>query len=309
MQYQSFISLSFTVLFMCFLTTSCNHPSHINIHDHSSHIEKSSTNDTHNFEMLNIAVIPHHSTDIQEQKINELAQYIKENIGIPVNIIITENYTKSIDLLVSEEVEMAYLGALSYIKAKELNPDLEAILAAIDKETGRPWYNSVIVANQEKGIKNIEDLKQNKSKFSFVNESSTSGYLMPLNFFKSSNINPEKDFGETQFSGSHDKNLLALTSEKVDAIAIDKQTYIREVKLGNLDPEKYKIIWESKPIPNPPIVINNHLPSGLILELKKVLINAPEGLVNLTGSEVSGYTLVNDDNYEQIREMTQRLNL
>jgi len=306
MKNKSFISTSLILLLIIF-GPGCNTTSTINNQPQSSTTETPS--ETAKIEVLNITVIPHQSGEIEQNKIDKLAEYLKETLGISVNITISKSYDESIDLLVSEKVEIAFLSAFAYIKAKELNPNLEAILAPIDKNTGRPWYNSVIVANTEKGITKVEDIKTNKSKFSFVSESSTSGYLIPLNYLKSLNINPKIDFAKVEYGGSHDQNLLTLTSGKVDAIAIDKKTYMREEKLGKIDTAKYKIIWESDPIPNPPIVINNQLPAEFIVEFKKVLINAPEGLVDVTGAESSGYTLVQDEDYEHIRQMKQRLGL
>ena len=256
-------------------------------------------------EKLNIAVIPHLSSSEQAKKIQLLEDYLEKDLSLPVNIQLTQNYQKSVDLLVEGKVEMAYLGAVTYIQARERNPQLEAILAPIDKTTGRPWYTSVIVANTEKEIETSNDLINKR--FSFVNQASTSGYLIPTMHLKEQGINPEQDFISVQYAGSHDKNLAALQSGIVDAIAIDKKTYLRQQKSGKIDTTKYQIIWESEPIPSTPLVISSQLPPVLISAIKKALIKAPEGLVSLDGSESIGYTLVQDEDYELIRRMLKSL--
>ena len=55
------------------------------------------------------------------------------------------------------------------------------------------------------------------------------------------------------------------------------------------------------------MVISSELPVDFKIELKKALIDSPEGLVGISGIESSGYTLVSDEDYEAIRIMQKRL--
>lgn len=258
-------------------------------------------------ERLNIAVIPHRSSEDAEEKIARLADYLQATLGLPVNIQLTEDYDTSIELLVAGKVEMAYLGPFSYVKAKQRNPNLEPIVAHIEKSTGRPWYTSTIIVNIDSGIERIEDLKWKR--FGFVSESSTSGYLFPSAHLKQSGLNPDRDFSEIKYAGSHDNNAAALAAGEVDAIAIDKSTYLLAKEAGIIPEYQYRIIWESEPIPNSPIVISSQLPMSFKLELKKALINAPTGLVAIGGGNADGYTLVHDEDYEPIRQVQKLLDL
>lgn len=131
---------------------------------------------------------------------------------------------------------------------------------------------------------------------------------MPSAEFKALGINPDQDFAAIEYAGGHDKNAIALEEGKVDAIAIEKPTYIELKDLGQLPENQYKILWESDPIPNSPIVISSQLPSQFKTQLQKVLINAPEGLVGIGGIESAGYTLVSDEDYEPVRKLQALLN-
>ena len=264
---------------------------------------RSEPGDLEKIEVLNIAVIPWQSSGKHEAKIEILADYLQEALDIPVNIQITKDYDTSVDLLVEGKVQMAYLGPFTYVKAKQRNPQLEPIVAHIEKSTGRPWYSSTIVVDADRGINKLEDLKGKR--FSFVNQSSTSGYLVPSAEFKKIGLFPERDFAAIAYGGSHDKNTAALAAGEVDAIAIDKATLNRARGSGLLPPESYKVIWESDPIPNSPIVISSQLLSEFKLSLKKALINAPVGVVDVSGSDSDGYTLVRNEDYEVIRELQQ----
>lgn len=256
---------------------------------------------------LNIAMSPSQSSEEQRQKRQLLADYLQEELGLSVNIEIPQDYETAINLIAEGKVQMAYLGPFSYVKARQRNTQLEPIVAYIDKRTGRPWYTSAIVVNTQSGIKTIEDLKGKR--FGFVNQSSTSGYLVAAAYLKNQNIDPKQDFAEIEYTGSHNKNALALESGKVDAIAINKPTYLNAQKSGKLPLEKYQVIWESDPIPNAPIVISRELPDDLKSNLQKALINAPQDLAALSGAKSDGYTLVRDEDYEPIRKLQKILEI
>lgn len=254
---------------------------------------------------LNIAVIP--ASTQQKNNLEPLAEYLTKTLGRPVKFQITKDYDSSVNLLVEEKVDIAYLGALTYIQARLRNPQVQPIVAPIDKITGRPWYTSVIITKKSSGIGKLEDLKGKR--FAFVNKSSTSGYLVPMASFKDISINPDKYFSQIKYSGSHDKVKTDLIEGKVDAIADDKRSYMAEQKAGRLPASEYKIIWESQPIPNSPVVVSSKLSPQLIADLKYAFINAPEGMLDRTGSESAGYTLAKDEDYDPVRRLREKLNL
>ncbi|NJR76559.1 MAG: PhnD/SsuA/transferrin family substrate-binding protein [Scytonema sp. CRU_2_7] len=144
-------------------------------------------------------------------------------------------------------------------------------------------------------------------RFAFVSKLSASGYVVPMAKFQELGINPNKDFSLVVFSGSHDKSKQALAKGEVDAIADDRRSYTEQVKEGKFDPKKYTIIWESVPLPSVPIVASSKVSIELKNALKKALIDAPAGLVDPTGAIGAGYTLVQDGDYDIIREFQKRV--
>lgn len=200
---------------------------------------------------------------------------------------------------------MAYLAALTYIKARERNPNIKPLVIPINRISGRPWYTSVIIADTTKNIKTIEDLKGKR--FAFVSPSSTSGFLIPMNGLQTAGTDPTRDFSKIRYSGSHDKATQDLVDGVVDAVTNDKASFLRSQKLGKLD-ANYKIIWESGPIPAPPIVINTKkFTPKIIDQLQEILIDAPIGVVDVSGTESAGYTLGKDADFEEIRQIYTRL--
>ncbi|MCL2939179.1 MAG: phosphate/phosphite/phosphonate ABC transporter substrate-binding protein [Trichodesmium sp. St16_bin2-tuft] len=258
-----------------------------------------------NSESLRVAVLPWQSSKGQQEKLQPLAKYLGTHLKHPVNFQITKNYAEAVDLIVKEEVDMAYLAALTYIKARERNPNIKPLVIPINRISGRPWYTSVIIADTTKNIKTIEDLKGKR--FAFVSPSSTSGFLIPMNGLQTAGIDPTRDFSKIRYSGSHDQATQDLVDGVVDAVTNDKASFLRSQKSGKLD-ANYKIIWESGPIPAPPIVINTKkFTPKIIDQLQEILIDAPIGVVDVSGTESAGYTLGKDADFEEIRQIYTRL--
>ncbi len=254
---------------------------------------------------LQVAVLPWQSPEKQKEKLQPLAEYLETILKRPVNFQITKNYAEAVDLIVKEEVDMAYLAALTYIKANERNPNIQPLVIPIDRVSGRPWYTSVIVANTAKNIETLQDLKDKR--FGFVSPSSTSGFLIPMNSLETAGIDPTRDFSKIRYSGSHDKATEDLANGLVDAVTNDKESFLRGQKSGKLD-ANYKIIWESNPIPAPPIVINTKkFTPEVIKQLQEALIDAPVGVVDVSGTESAGYTLAKDADFKKVRQIYTRL--
>ncbi|MBD2293407.1 phosphate/phosphite/phosphonate ABC transporter substrate-binding protein [Anabaena sphaerica FACHB-251] len=254
---------------------------------------------------LHIAVIPIQSSQAQAKQLKILDEYLEKTIRRKFNIHVQPDYDTAINLLVTEQVQIAYLGSLSYVKAKQKNPNIEPILAPINKATGRPWHTSMIIANSAH-IKSVKDLTNKR--FGFVSKSSTTGFLIPwVELFKKEEIDPDKTFSEVQFLGSHDQALEALIADEVDAVAVQQEAYFKAQSENKLPQAKYVKIWESSPLPTDPIVISSKLDQKLIYSLKKALIDAPNAIVSVSGAEIVGYTLVDDMNYEPIRQLQTKL--
>lgn len=254
---------------------------------------------------INIAVISWQVSAEQDKKLLSLADYLSQALKRPFKFQIAKDYASAIDSLIKGKVELAYLAPSAYIEARRRNSKVEPLVTPINKETKRPWDTAVIIANKASGIETLQDLKGKR--FAFVNKLSTSGYIVPMAYFLDMGIHPERDFRSVIFSGSYNKSKEALAQGKVDAIADERRSYNEQVKSGKLELTKHTIMWESVPFPSVSIVASAQLSGELKEELKKVLIHAPEGLIDPTGAVGAGYTLVHDADYDIVREFQRRV--
>jgi phosphonate transport system substrate-binding protein len=303
------LSQKIRLLIMLFLTISfsvgCSDQQKQGVFETNSPILSNNTAVDQKSEPLQVAVIPARSSQTQIKKLQDLEKYLEETVGRKFELQIQKDYETAVNLLVQEKVQIAYLGPLTYVKAKKLNPQIEPILAPITKSTGRPWHTSMIIANVDK-IKDVQDL--NNKRFGFVSKSSTTGFLVPtVELFQTIGIEPEKHFREVKFLGSHNLAITALITGEVDAVAVAEEAYIKAQEEEKIDTNKYVKIWESSPLPTDPIVVSTKLNPELINNIKKALIDAPAGIIAISGVETAGYTIVDDLNFESIRKLQSKL--
>lgn len=269
--------------------------------------DKTSASNKQNLSTLTIGVLPAQNPQDQEQMIKLFQTYLEKSLGRRVNFQIAKDYNQAVDWLVEEKLDIAYLGPVTYLEALDRGAKVEPIVATIDKNTGQPWYRACIIVKAESPIKTLKDLKGKR--FAFVDKSSTSGYLIPLVTFKKLGIKPEQDFAQIIYAGNHSKSMAALEDGVVDASATNISSYLKRQKSGQLTSKNTRILWESAPIPQSPVVVSKKLPPKLIRQLKQVYISMPEGIEDITGTESAGYTLVSHADYTNIEQMRKELNL
>jgi phosphonate transport system substrate-binding protein len=119
-------------------------------------------------------------------------------------------------------------------------------------------------------------------------------------------FNFDTDFASVQFFKSQDNTLAALLDGKVDAIATNLDIYNQAKEAGKIN-NSYQVIWESEPIPEAPIVVTQKLSPQLIAELKEAFLSAPIGMLSLTGAPSNGYTLVQDSDYDGVKQVKKQL--
>ncbi len=253
-----------------------------------------------------LAVVILTQTGDVEQKERErvLAEYLTKSLKQPVSVQGAKSYDAAVDLLVEEKVQVAALGPLTYIEAKRRNPQIEAIAASITKSTGRPWYKSAIVVNSTSGIKTIDDLKGKR--LGFVSKLSTSGYMFPVVHLLDKGLNLDGDFASVEFFKTHENTLNTLLDGKVDAVGMELDVYKKLKESGKVS-DDFQVIWESEPIPQSPIVVSQKLSPQLITELKEAFIKAPVGMSTVAGVASDGYTLVQDSDYDRVRQVKKQL--
>jgi phosphonate transport system substrate-binding protein len=211
-----------------------------------------------------------------------LTKTLQHNLGCPVKLLVTNNYTAEVEAMRANKLDVAEFGPLGYIFAHKLSH--AKILAVFGTQQHKPvTYTAAIWVPNGSPIKNVAGLKGHTLALS--DPASTSGNLYPRYAMLQAGLNPDQDV-QIKYSGGHPQSLLALTNGQVDAAEVNSQQQATAVAAGQFDTSKYHAIWRSKPIPNDPITVRSNLPVAFQNAVKKALLKMKVGQLKLVDTEL-----------------------
>lgn len=240
-------------------------------------------------------------------------QALSAYLGIPVDVIIAEDYNAVIETMKNNKTHLASFGPFSYIIAHERSNAEALVVSAKDGKKENAFYSSVIITNPSTGINKLEDIK-GKS-MAFVDPASTSGNLVPRSMFtKLFSLKPEeidtKLFSSVQFSGSHNNSLLAVANKSVQVGAVTKATFENGVLKNLIKADDVKVIAESDPIPNSPIAVRGDLPADLKARIKEFYLQWQDAeYQKLRNNAGSRYLEIKDSDFDSIRRIAEQMNM
>jgi phosphonate transport system substrate-binding protein len=246
-----------------------------------------------------------------------LKNYLEKKLDKKIKLYITTDYTSVIEALHANKAQIGYLSPFSYVLAAQ-KKDITPIVAI--GANGKPSiYHSIIFTNNQSGILDIEALKKKAAhlSLSFSDPASTSGHLIPFAYLQSIGLNPDKNFKQIVFSGSHAATVLAVTSHKID-IGCSTKEYGTDilVRKGLIQKNDFTILWESDPIVASPIVISKEINKQLAEKIKQLYLNLHKDdstvfnayikLYHTNPSELA-YMSIDDSLYNGVRKIANSI--
>jgi phosphonate transport system substrate-binding protein len=257
--------------------------------------------------VLRFALTPSEETTEQQIKRSQsVIQTLERDTGLKVAPYSAGDFVSVIEAMRSKKVDVAWLGAFSYVLAVR-EAGAEAFAVAVRKATGKATYQSLIFVKGNAPYKTIEDLR-GKS-FAFVDPASTSGHLFPrAALIKMGVREPEKFFGQVVFAGGHDAAQLAVLNGRVQGGASNDRVMDNLIKRGQLKPGDLRVLHTSDPIPLGPLAWRRDLPEQTKQLVKRSFLGMKDVTLGTLG-EVTTFVPVSDSTYDVIRETAQLLNL
>ena len=198
---------------------------------------------------LSFTAIPDQDTLRLEQRFNKIADYLSTKLEIPVRYIPVKSYAASVESFKNNQVQLAWFGGLSGVKARQAVRGSLAIAQGVEDER----FVTYFIANTATGLKPTEDFpKQIAGKtFTFGSKGSTSGRLMPEYFIRRYfNAPPREIFKRVGFSGDHSKTIALVQAGSYQVGAVNFKVWENEIKAGRVDPQKVKVIWKTPQYPD-----------------------------------------------------------
>ena len=253
-------------------------------------------------EELRVAFIPDVATTAASfAEKQPFVDMLQRATGRSVRLIIPTNYAATVEAIGNEGVDLAYFGALTYVKANQRYGARPLVQRLEDRR-----FHALFIASAGNGtIGSLKDLKGKTFAFGDVN--STSGHLIPVKEMLEAGINPDTEM-KTRYTGNHTATAVAVASGQVDAGAIDETVYRKLVADKTLDPAKARIFYTSKPFTDYVWAVRKDLDSSLVTSIRHGFLEAndPKFLALLRATR---YVTASDREYDSIRETAKKLNL
>lgn len=224
-------------------------------------------------DVFTIAYLPGESTVHNIDARQSMADALSEAIGMEVVEFHTSDHAAIVEAMRRGQVDMAYLGPLSFARAAD-RAGAEAIaMRALDADPAQAFYHTAFVVRADSDIQSINDFAGRT--IAFVDPDSTSGNLVPVNEI----INAFPDLGLTQddlhtggvffsgvtFSGQHQAGVRGVIMGDVDIAPISDTILNQELALGHVDADEIRVVHKSAPIPSEPMAVRG----GLCEELRE----------------------------------------
>lgn len=245
-----------------------------------------------------------------QETAEKVAELVGKEVGIPVEVVVPSSYGASVQALVSNKAQVAYVSAMPYLLAKEEAP-VELIVA--EERNGKTDYNSIFVVAKDSPYKSLEDLKGKH--MIFTSPTSTSGYVMAVSRLVNDGLlkkqqDPKEFFNKVSFGGGYDKALLAVANGQADACAVSDYTMEgakADVYLKPADRAKLRILTRTPGVPTHGICVRTDLPKETREKIKAALLALSEKSPELLADVYGASKLVDVDSDEHVKGAKQAL--
>ena len=193
--------------------------------------------------------IPDENTARLKERFDKVAAYLSGKLEIPVEYVPVKSYAASVAAFKNNEVQMAWFGGLSGVKARRGVPGSQAIAQGEEDLQ----FVTYFIANTSTGLTEGKEFPagiEGKT-FTFGSKGSTSGRLMP-EFYVRKHFEkaPDAVFKRVGFSGDHSKTLALVQSGSYEVGALNYKVWENESKAGKVDTSKVRIIWKTPTYPD-----------------------------------------------------------
>lgn len=248
--------------------------------------------------------------EMQLARYDKVVDYLSQKLGIKVKYIKGTDYAAIIEAMKTGKVHIATTGSFSYLIASA-KADAEPLVCTRYRDGRRNFSGSILFTHPESGLNSMEDVVNRASDLSvaFSDPASTSGYLYPLSYLRSLELEPEDAFKEVLFAGSHTAGIFSTISGKVDVAATYSIALERLERKNRISSDQYKILWRSEEIPPSPVYVRKDLPEPIKTQIRDAFVNmhqeAPDilELIKIMYNKDLVYIPTTDTLYNDLREL------
>jgi phosphonate transport system substrate-binding protein len=193
--------------------------------------------------------IPDQDETRLRERFGKVADYLERELGVDVRYVPVKSYAAAVTAFRNDQVQLAWFGGLSGVRARLLVDGSEAIAQGVED----PNFQTYFIAHESTGLQPSEAFPEAiaGTVFTFGSKGSTSGRLMPEYFIREHfGKAPDEVFEKVGYSGNHSKTIALVQSGAYEAGAVNYKVWERELKEGTVDPQKVSVIWKTPGYPD-----------------------------------------------------------
>ena len=198
---------------------------------------------------LVFSAIPDQDESALKARFGKVADYLSKTLEVPVKYVPVKSYAAAVTGFRNDQLQLAWFGGLSGVKARLLTPGAQAIAQGEED----PQFHSYIIAHHSTGLTASDDFPkgiEGKS-FTFGSKGSTSGRLMPEYFIRQGlEKSPKVAFKTVGFSGNHSRTVTLVESGAYEVGAVNFKVWDKMVAEKKVDTSKVSAIWKTPAYPD-----------------------------------------------------------
>jgi len=239
-----------------------------------------------------------------------VSEILSKEIGVKVEVMVPASYGASVQALVSNKAQVAYLSSIPFILAKKEAP-VQPLL--VEERADKTFYNSIYVVAKDSPYTTLNELKGKR--MMFTSPTSTSGYVMAYSRLVDEGLltprqNPAEFFGSVNFAGGYDRALLSVLNGQADACAVSDYTMEgakADIYLTPTQRSKLRVLTRTPGVPTHLIAIRSDLPVDIQLKMKKALLKISHEQPHLLADVYGAATFVEVDEKVHIASAVKAL--
>jgi phosphonate transport system substrate-binding protein len=211
-----------------------------------------------------LAVVSFYNPRLMYLKYQPLVDYLSATTGDTWELLITPSYEKTIEVLCTRKVDLAYLGPYTYLRAHDACDVHPLVRLNTD---GKATYRSLVLVKSNSPVRTLADLAGKR--FAFGSPMSTSSHLVPRALLEEAGLRAGVDYS-CLYLMHHDGAVRAVLLGEADACGV------RDIVGDKYTPQPLRVLARSGEIPNFPLVLAPGSPAELHDALLRVLVDQPQ---------------------------------
>lgn len=199
--------------------------------------------------VLKFTAIPDQDESALVKRFSKVATYLTENTGITFEYVPVKSYAASVAAFKNSEVQLAWFGGLSGVKARRSVSGSQAIAQGVEDTA----FVTYFIAHKSTGLELSVELNESLrgKTFTFGSKGSTSGRLMPEYYLRQHfKTSPESLFKRVGFSGDHSKTIALVQAGSYQVGSVNYKVWEKELAEGKIDTTKVSVIWKTPTYPD-----------------------------------------------------------